>query len=157
MGDALAVCLMEKKGFNVSDFAKLHPGGTLGKKLYLRVHDLFIDNEKPQVSPHHSLKEIILEMTKKRLGVTAVVDEERNLLGIITDGDLRRMLEKNGLENIQAKDIMTKEPKTIEPNEMAINALDVMRQSEIVHLIVTENKKYLGVIHLHDLVKEGLI
>jgi arabinose-5-phosphate isomerase len=157
MGDALAVCLMEKKGFNVSDFAKLHPGGTLGKKLYLRVHDLYIDNEKPKVLPHHSLKEIILEMTKKRLGVTAVVDKEDNLLGIITDGDLRRMLEKNGLEKITAEDIMTGEPKTIEPGEMAINALDLMRQGEIVHLIVTQNKKYLGVVHLHDLVKEGLI
>jgi arabinose-5-phosphate isomerase len=157
MGDALAVCLMEKKGFNVADFAKLHPGGALGKKLYLRVADLFVDNEKPKVLFSQSLKEIILEMTQKRLGVTAVVDEKDELLGVITDGDLRRMLEKNGLNHIIAQDIMTRNPKTIEPFEMAVNALDIMRQSEIVHLIVTENNRYLGVIHLHDLVKEGLI
>jgi arabinose-5-phosphate isomerase len=157
MGDAIAICLMEHKGFNVSDFAKLHPGGTLGKKLYLRVNDLYIDNEKPKVNPEQSLKEVIVEMTKKRLGVTAVIDSDNNLLGIITDGDLRRMLEKNGLDAIKAKDIMTKNPKTIQPSEMAINALDILRQNEIVHLVVVENKKYLGIIHLHDLVKEGLL
>ena len=157
VGDAIAICLMEQKGFNVADFAKLHPGGALGKKLYLRVKDLYIENEKPQVNPEQSLKEVIVEMTRKRLGVTAVIDEHHNLLGIITDGDLRRMLEKNGLDLIQAKDIMTKNPKTIEPAEMAVNALDLMRQNEIVHLAVVENKKYLGIIHLHDLVKEGLL
>jgi arabinose-5-phosphate isomerase len=157
IGDAIAICLMEQKGFNVSDFAKLHPGGALGKKLYLRVRDLYLDNEKPQVVPEQSLKEVIVEMTQKRLGVTAVTDAENNLLGIITDGDLRRMLEKNGLEEVQAKDIMTKNPKTIGPGEMAVNALDIMRQNEIVHLAVVENKKYLGIIHLHDLVKEGLL
>ena len=157
IGDAIAICLMEQKGFNVADFAKLHPGGALGKKLYLRVSDLYVENEKPEVLPHQSLKEVIVEMTKKRLGVTAVTDKEQNLLGIITDGDLRRMLEKNGLDFIQAKDIMTKNPKAIGPSEMAINALDIMRQNEIVHLVVVENKKYLGIIHLHDLVKEGLL
>ena len=157
MGDAIAVCLMEKRGFDVSDFAKLHPGGTLGKKLYLRVQDLYTENEKPQVTAEQSLKEVIVEMTKKRLGVTAVVDEEEKLLGIITDGDLRRMLEKNGIHDIQAKDIMTRNPRTIGPNEMAINALDCMRRSEITQLAVTENERYLGIIHLHDLVKEGLI
>ena len=157
IGDAIAICLMEQKGFNVSDFAKLHPGGALGKKLYLRVRDLYLDNEKPQVVPEQSLKEVIVEMTQKRLGVTAVTDVENNLLGIITDGDLRRMLEKNGLDGVKAKDIMTKNPKTIGPGEMAVNALDIMRQNEIVHLAVVENKKYLGIIHLHDLVKEGLL
>ena len=157
IGDAIAICLMEQKGFEVSDFAKLHPGGALGKKLYLRVYDLYIDNEKPQVKLTQSLKEVIVEMTKKRLGVTAVTNDEGHLLGIITDGDLRRMLEKNGLDFIQAKDIMTKNPKTIGPTEMAVNALDLMRQNEIVHLVVIENKKYLGIIHLHDLVKEGLL
>jgi arabinose-5-phosphate isomerase len=157
IGDAIAICLMEQKGFNVSDFAKLHPGGALGKKLYLRVRDLYLDNEKPQVVPEQSLKEVIVEMTKKRLGVTAVNDAENHLLGIITDGDLRRMLEKNGLEVVQAKDIMTKNPKTRGPGDMAVNALDIMRQNEIVHLAVVENKKYLGIIHLHDLVKEGLL
>ena len=157
IGDAIAICLMEQKGFNVSDFAKLHPGGALGKKLYLRVRDLYIDNEKPRVVPEQSLKEVIVEMTEKRLGVTAVTDAENHLIGIITDGDLRRMLEKKGLDEVQAKDIMTKNPKTIEPHEMAVNALDIMRQNEIVHLAVVENKKYLGIIHLHDLVKEGLL
>lgn len=157
IGDAIAICLMEQRGFEVSDFAKLHPGGALGKKLYMRVRDLYVDNEKPQVKPTQSLKEVIVEMTKKRLGVTAVTDDEGYLLGIITDGDLRRMLEKNGLDFIQAKDIMTKNPKTIGPSEMAVNALDLMRQNEIVHLAVIENKKYLGIIHLHDLVKEGLL
>ncbi len=157
IGDAIAICLMEQKGFNVADFAKLHPGGTLGKKLYLRVNDLYVDNEKPQVYPDQFLKEVIVEMTKKRLGVTAVVKQDGELLGIITDGDLRRMLEKNGLDQIKAKDIMTTGPKTIGPSEMAVNALDIMRQNEIVHLAVVENKKYLGIIHLHDLVKEGLL
>ena len=157
MGDAIAVCLMEQKGFEVADFAKLHPGGALGKKLYLRVQDLYIDNEKPQVGPDCSLKEVIVEMTKKRLGVTAVINKDNDLLGIITDGDLRRMLERNGLDHVLAKDIMTADPKTIEPSEMAVNALDIMRKKEITHLVVAENKKYLGIIHLHDLVKEGLL
>jgi arabinose-5-phosphate isomerase len=157
IGDAIAICLMEQKGFNVADFAKLHPGGTLGKKLYLRVKDLYEDNEKPNVYPENSLKEVIVEMTKKRLGVTVVTSSDETVLGVITDGDLRRMLEKNGLEFIHAKDIMTKNPKTIGPDEMAVNALDIMRQNEIVHLVVVENKKYLGIIHLHDLVKEGLL
>lgn len=157
MGDAIAICLMEQKGFDVADFAKLHPGGALGKKLYLRVQDLYADNEKPQVGPDGSLKEVIVEMTEKRLGVTAVVDQEGDLLGIITDGDLRRMLERNGLDHIRARDIMSKNPKTIAPSEMAINALDIMRKNEITQLAVAENKKYLGIIHLHDLVKEGLI
>lgn len=157
MGDAIAICLMEEKGFNVSDFAKLHPGGALGKKLYLRVHDLYIDNEKPAVGPDQSLKEVIVEMTEKRLGVTAVTDQNGILLGIITDGDLRRMLERNGLDHITAKDIMSLHPKTIAPAEMAVNALDIMRKNEITQLVVAENKKYLGIIHLHDLVKEGLI
>jgi arabinose-5-phosphate isomerase len=157
MGDALAVCLMEQKGFNTADFAKLHPGGTLGKKLYLRVNDLYTDNEKPQVGPDASLKEIIVEMTRKRLGVTAVVDGNKSLLGIITDGDLRRMLERDGLEKVSARNIMTPEPKTIAPNAMAVEALDIMRTNEITQLAVAENNRYLGIIHLHDLVKEGLL
>jgi len=158
MGDALAVVLMELKGFNSDDFAKFHPGGTLGKKLYLRVSDLYKDNEKPQVFPNQTLKEVIMEMTKKRLGVTAVVDSENNLLGIITDGDLRRMLEKGGsINTATASDIMTSNPKSIGPGELAIDALDVLRKKEITQLVVTENGKYIGIIHLHDLVKEGLI
>ncbi len=157
MGDVIAVCLMKKKGFNVADFAKLHPGGALGKKLYLRVSDLYVENEKPEVRPDQLLKEVILEMTRKRMGVTAVTAKDGTLAGIITDGDLRRMLERNGLENIRAKDIMTKNPKVVLPSEMAVNALDIMRKAEITHLVVAENGKYLGMIHLHDLVKEGLI
>lgn len=158
MGDALAVTLMEIKGFKSDDFAKFHPGGTLGKKLYLKVADLFIINEKPMVFPNHTLKEVIFEMTKKRLGATAVVDEENNLLGIITDGDLRRMLEKNGdLEKKSAKDIMTATPKTISADALAVEALDMMRKKEITQLIVVDNGKYSGILHLHDLIREGLI
>jgi arabinose-5-phosphate isomerase len=158
MGDALAVCLMEGRGFNMEDFAKLHPGGTLGKKLYLRVSDLYTDNEKPVVKTDQSVKEVILEMTKKRLGVTAVTGADGKLAGIITDGDLRRMLEKSdSIENIKARDILTQKPKTIAPSEMAVNALDIMRKNEIMQLVVEENGIYLGIIHLHDLVKEGLI
>lgn len=158
MGDALAVTLMEIKGFKSDDFAKFHPGGTLGKKLYLKVADLFIINEKPMVFPNHTLKEVIIEMTKKRLGATAVVDEENNLLGIITDGDLRRMLEKNGdLEKKSAKDIMTATPKTISADALAVEALDMMRKKEITQLIVVDNGKYSGILHLHDLIREGLI
>ena len=158
MGDAIAVCLMEKRGFNMEDFAKLHPGGALGKKLYLRVADLYPDNEKPQVTTDQSVKEVILEMTKKRLGVTAVIGGDGKLAGIITDGDLRRMLERSdSIENIRARDILTQKPKTIAPAEMAVNALDIMRKNEIMQLVVEENGNYLGIIHLHDLVKEGLI
>lgn len=158
MGDALAVCLMELKGFQSDDFAKFHPGGTLGKKLYLRVSDLYADNEKPKVLPAQSLKEVIVEMTAKRLGITAVVDSDNNLLGIITDGDLRRMLEKTvAIDKVKAGDIMTVNPQTIGPDELAVEALDLLRKKEISQLAVTENGKYLGIIHLHDLIREGLI
>ena len=158
MGDALAVALMELKGFASDDFARFHPGGTLGKKLYLRVADLYVINEKPKVFPGQSLKEVIIEITKKRLGATAVVDEQNNLLGIITDGDLRRMLEKNGdLEKKSAKEIMTATPKTISPDALAVEALDLMRNKEITQLVVVDNGKYSGIIHLHDLIREGLI
>lgn len=158
MGDAIAICLMELKGFRSDDFAKFHPGGALGKKLYLRVSDLYIDNEKPCVLTGQSLKEVIVEMTAKRLGITAVIDGDRNLLGIITDGDLRRMLEKNtAIDAIRADDIMTSSPLTIAPDEMAVDALDILRKKEISQLAVTENGKYLGILHLHDLIREGLI
>ncbi|HEV7620677.1 MAG TPA: CBS domain-containing protein, partial [Flavisolibacter sp.] len=158
MGDAIAICLMEKRGFNIEDFAKLHPGGTLGKKLYLRVSDLYTENQKPVVRSDQSLKEVIMEMTRKRLGVTAVIGFDNKLKGVITDGDLRRMLEKSdSIDNIEARDIMTENPKTILPSEMAVNALDIMRKNEIMQLIVSENETYLGIIHLHDLLKEGLI
>jgi arabinose-5-phosphate isomerase len=158
IGDALTVCLMESRGFNSDDFAKFHPGGTLGKKLYLHVADLFINNEKPVVSSESFLKDVILEITKKRLGVTVVLNESNNLAGIITDGDLRRMLEK-GLYNadVKAKEIMTTDPKTIESTELAVTALDIMRKKNITQLVVTTEGKYVGIIHLHDLVREGII
>jgi len=158
MGDAIAVCLMERRGFALEDFAKLHPGGALGKKLYLRVSDLYTEHEKPLVNVNQTLREVIVEMTEKRLGITAVVSETGKLEGIITDGDLRRMLEKTSdIHQIQAKDIMTRNPKIISPHEMAVNALDLMRKNEIMQLVVEDNGNYLGIIHLHDLIKEGLI
>ncbi len=158
MGDALAICLMELNGFQSQDFAKFHPGGSLGKKLYLRVSDLYADNEKPQVLADQSVKEVIVEMTAKRLGITAVVESDGSLLGIITDGDLRRMLEKNSdIEKVKAGDIMTRNPKTIGSDELAISALDVLRKNEISQLAVTNGRKYEGIIHLHDLIREGLI
>jgi arabinose-5-phosphate isomerase len=158
MGDVLAVVLMELKGFGSDDFAKFHPGGALGKKLYLRVADLYKENEKPKVLASQSLKDVIIEISKKRLGATAVVDEKNTLLGIITDGDLRRMLEKNGnIEKTLAKDIMSAKPKTISADELAIDALDLMRKNEITQLVVTNGEKYAGIIHLHDLIREGLI
>lgn len=158
MGDAIAVCLMERKGFNADGFARFHPGGALGKKLYLRVADLYVDNEKPRVNTDATIKEVIMEMTNKRLGVTAVTDLQGMLAGIITDGDLRRMLEKtDDIQAIAAKDIMTQRPKTVAPAEMAVNALDLMRSNSITTLAVVEDGRYLGILHLHDLVKEGLI
>lgn len=158
MGDAMAVCLMEIKGFNSNDFAKYHPGGTLGKRLYLRVEELASQNAKPKVLPTATLKEVIVEMTAKRLGATAVVNETDNIVGIITDGDLRRMLEKaTSFENLQAKDIMSSKPKTVEADVLAVLALEEMRKNDISQLVVEMDKKYAGIIHLHDLVKEGII
>ena len=149
---------MELKGFNGTDFAKFHPGGTLGKKLYLRVEDLSAQNAKPAVFATATLKEVIMEMTQKRLGATVVINEAENILGIITDGDLRRMLEKtDSFDKLTAKDIMSTQPRTIEAGELAVNALDKIRAANISQLIVEENGKYKGIIHLHDLVKEGII
>jgi len=158
MGDAIATCLIELKGFGSDDFAKLHPGGMLGKKLYLRISDIYTDNERPSVLLHQSLREVIVEITKKRLGATAVVDKEKTLRGIITDGDLRRMLERNHVsENILAENIMSPHAKTIDPDELAVNALDLMRKHEISQIVVARGGKYLGMVHLHDLLKEGFI
>ena len=158
MGDALAVCLMEAKGFTSADFAKFHPGGALGKKLYLRVNDLSKLNEQPSVMETSTLKEVIVEITKKRLGLTAVINDNNELCGVITDGDLRRMLEKGvDLEKTTAKDIMSVSPKTIAQDALAVQALDVMRKHNITQLLVAEDKNYVGVIHLHDLIREGLI
>ncbi len=158
MGDVLAVCLMEIKGFKDADFAKYHPGGNLGKRLYLKVSDLIVNNPIPKVLPTATLKEVIIEITQKRLGVTAVVDTANTIQGIITDGDLRRMLEhNNNIEYITAVDILTKNPKTIAPNTMAVDALDVFALYDISQLVVTENGHYLGILHLHDLIKEGIM
>ncbi len=158
MGDALAICLMELKGFGSKDFAQFHPGGLLGKKLYLRVSDLSNQNEKPTVLPTATLKELIIEMTNKRLGVAVVINDKNLVEGIITDGDLRRMLENtNDITNITAKDIMTVQPKYIAYNALATEALDIMRQKNITQLVVIENQIFAGVIHLHDLIREGII
>lgn len=158
MGDALAITLMELKGFGTEDFARFHPGGTLGKKLYLRVNDLSIHNAKPSVSPDASLKEVIMEMTSKRLGATAVVGKAHELLGIITDGDLRRMLEKNAdTSKVLAKDIMSSTPTSIQKDALAVEALEVLRSKDISQLPVMDGKIFSGFIHLHDLVKEGII
>lgn len=157
MGDALAVCLIKCREFGSRDFAKYHPGGALGKKLYLRVSDLYSQNEKPEVSPTASLKEVILEISSKRLGVTAVV-ENGALVGIITDGDLRRMLSREGdFQNLLASDIMSTQPKTLAGDSMAIEAAAQMKSRNISQLLIAEGKKYLGVVHFHDLLKEGLL
>ncbi len=157
MGDAIAVCLMELKGFGDKDFAKYHPGGNLGKRLYLKVKDLVSDSVAPKVLPSATLKEVIVEITEKRLGVTAVVDNENNVIGIITDGDLRRMLERSdNIKNITAKDILTHNPKTIEPFIMAVDALETFALYDISQLIVAENGQYIGILHLHELIKEGI-
>ena len=158
MGDALAVALMEQRGFTSADFAKFHPGGALGKKLYLRVSDLYVQNEKPAVGPDALLKEVILEISKKRLGMTAVLDEQGVMLGIITDGDLRRMLEKTtNLNDINAVQIMTPNPKTIDADAPAIDAMELMRANNITQLPVVVDNRYAGVIHLHDLIREGIL
>lgn len=158
MGDIIAVCLMNLNGFSGRDFAKYHPGGNLGKRLYLRVEDLSKQNSLPKVLASASLKEVIVEITEKRLGLTAVVDEKNQIVGIITDGDLRRMLEKSDhIEHIKASDILSAHPKTIEPQTLAVEALNTLRENDISALLVAENNIYLGVLHLHDLVKEGIV
>jgi arabinose-5-phosphate isomerase len=158
MGDALAITLMELKGFGPEDFARFHPGGTLGKKLYLRVHDLCIHNAKPEVTAKATLKEVIMEMTSKRLGATAVTGASGELLGIITDGDLRRMLEKNAdPASAQAGEIMSSKPTTIQRDALAVEALEILRTKDISQLPVMNGKVYAGFIHIHDLIKEGII
>lgn len=158
MGDVLAVCLMELNGFTGQDFARYHPGGNLGKRLYLRVADLIQANEKPSVRPTASLKEVIVEITEKRLGVTAVTNSENQVIGIITDGDLRRMLERsNDISHITAKDILSPHPKTVVTSLLAVEALDILRKNDISQLIVEEQGQYLGILHLHDLVREGIV
>lgn len=157
MGDALAVCLLECREFSSTDFAKYHPGGSLGKRLYLTVGDLAAQNEKPFVSSDATVKEVIIEITRNRLGAVAVVDEGK-LSGIITDGNIRRMLNNNNtIDGLTAANIMTKSPKYIDKNELAVNALEILRVNNITQILVGTESKFEGFIHLHDLLKEGII
>ncbi|MBP1839770.1 KpsF/GutQ family sugar-phosphate isomerase [Formosa algae] len=158
MGDALAVCLLEVRGFSSRDFAKYHPGGALGKKLYLRVLDISSQNNKPEVHPDTNIKEVIMNISKNMLGVTAVIENQK-IVGIITDGDLRRMLTKtDNFISLTAKDIMGVAPKVINEHAMAIKALELMETNDISQLLVCDdNDSYAGVVHIHDLIKEGII
>ena len=157
IGDAIAICLLELRKFTKDDFAKFHPGGILGKKLFLKVKDLSKKNESPEVNPTSSLKDVILEISHKRLGVTAVTLDKK-ILGIITDGDLRRMLSNtDNINNISAMDIMSKKPKTINQNSLAVEAIELMKLNGISSLLVVDDDKYIGVVHIHDLINEGII
>ena len=158
IGDALAVCLLHLRGFTPDDFARVHPGGSLGKKLYMRVSDIFTQVNAPKVNLEDKIRTIILEMTSKRLGATAVINPDNSVAGIITDGDLRRMLQRNdSVDNVTAKDIMSVNPKSIEKKELAILAFNKMESHKITQLIVTDGGKYAGMIHLHDILKEGIV
>jgi arabinose-5-phosphate isomerase len=158
MGDALAVCLLELRNFSSQDFAEFHPGGALGKQLYLKVSDIYLQHQLPSVGPDAALKDVIIEISSKRLGCTAVTNGNKILLGIITDGDLRRMLEKNIDPNsIKASEIMTRNPKSIDKDEFAVKALQVMQQNNITQLVVLDGEQVAGFIHLHDLLKEGIV
>ena len=157
MGDALSVCLLNLRGFSSKDFAKYHPGGALGKKLYLRVGDITAQNQQPQVSPNTNVKDVIVEISEKMLGVTAVIENEK-IVGIITDGDIRRMLRNNdSFTHLTAADIMSKNPKTIAPDAMAVDALEMLEENKISVLIAEENGKYAGVVHIHNLIREGIL
>ena len=157
MGDALAISLLSCRGFSSEDFARFHPGGSLGKRMYLKVSDIYINNEKPEVGLGDNVKTLIMEISSKRLGAAAVVNNGK-LLGIITDGDLRRMLEQNGdINTLKAEDIMTRAPKAIDEDELVVNALELMRQNKITQLPVLKEGKYMGIVHMHDIIKEGII
>ncbi len=157
MGDALAVALLECRGFTVDDFARFHPGGTLGKKLYLKVSDLYVNNELPKVDVDADIKSTLMEISSKRLGTSAVI-EKGKLVGIITDGDIRRMLEKNiPIDQFKASDIMTHNPRTLDKNTLVVDALSVMRKNNITQILVVDGINYVGVVHLHDILKEGII
>lgn len=158
MGDALAVCLLKMRGFSQQDFAKIHPGGSLGKKLYTRVKDLIDRGVRPNVNEEENIQNTIINISSNRLGSTVVVDKEGNLLGIITDGDVRRMLEKGfSLKSLKAKDIMSVNPKTIEADELAVNAFNMMEKNKITSIVVLERGKYIGLVHIHDIIREGLV
>ena len=159
MGDALAMTLLKLRGFTAADFAKVHPGGALGKRLYIRVQDLISHNAIPSVKESADIDEVIIEISSKMLGATAVTDAQGKLIGIITDGDLRRMLQKKvDLNSVRAKDIMSSNPKTISKEELAVKAFATMEEKKITQLIVTdENNKYCGIIHIHDILREGVV
>lgn len=158
LGDALAICLLEMRGFTASDFGKYHPGGALGKKLYLKVNDIFPNNSFPTVQKKSSIKDVIVEISAKRLGITVVMDDSGKMVGVITDGDIRRMLDKfDTLNGLVAEDIMNTNPKTIDHDEYAINALHDMQDKNITQLVVVKNGHAVGIVHLHDLLKEGLV
>lgn len=157
MGDCIATTLLALRGFTAKDFAQYHPGGSLGKKLYLRVSDLYQIHQRPLSRLNDALKEVIMEITSSRLGATVVTDGNNKVLGIITDGDLRRMLTSNAdVDKLTAKDIMSTDPKTIQKNEMAVQALEIMRANSITQIIVVDGEEYLGIVHLHDLLNEGI-
>jgi len=158
MGDALAVSLLKLKDFTSSDFAKYHPGGALGKRLYLRVRDLIAKHEKPEVKATASIKDVIIEISNKRLGVTAVVDDHSKIIGIITDGDLRRMLaETTDINSLKASDIMSASPKTLSSDAMAVEAKELLEENNISQVLIQDDNKYQGVVHIHDLIKEGIL
>lgn len=158
MGDALAVSLLQIRGFDSNDFAKFHPGGALGKQLYMRVSDLAIHNMRPEVNENATIREIIIEISSKRLGATAVINEKKEIVGIITDGDLRRMMQKyDNVDPLIATDIMSKNPKTIHAEELAVNAFKTMKDNNITQMLVVENSKYTGIIHIHDILREGIL
>ena len=157
LGDALAVCLLEMKHFGSSDFAKYHPGGALGKRLYLKVSDIVVHNQKPEVSPDTDIKKVIVEISAKMLGAAAAIDQG-HIVGVVTDGDIRRMLSKTDtIKGLTAKDIMSVRPKTIDFDSLAIDALNLMEKNKITQLLVTQDGKYAGIIHLHNLIQEGLL
>jgi arabinose-5-phosphate isomerase len=158
LGDALAISLLSLKGFTPDDFARFHPGGALGKQLYLRVRDLYVMHERPVVPPDAGIPDIIHEISSKRLGATAVLDADGQLLGVITDGDLRRMLLRGtDISALHAKDILSVGPKTIGPDALAVEALGMMREHSITQLLVMDGAHYEGIVHLHDLLREGLV
>jgi arabinose-5-phosphate isomerase len=157
MGDALAICLLELKGFTSSDFAKYHPGGALGKKLYLRVADIVVNNQKPQVDVNSNVKEVIVEISEKMLGVTAVI-ENGKVVGVVTDGDIRRMLSKyDNINGLTAKDIMTSSPKSVDVDTLAVTALELLQEKGISQLLAFDNGAYAGVVHIHNLINEGIL
>ena len=158
MGDALAVCLLKMRGFSPEDFAKYHPGGSLGKRLYLRVEDVIDKDVRPSVSPDETIQNTIINISQNRLGATVVLDSDNNLMGIITDGDVRRMVEKGEpLSSLKARDIMSRNPKVIGKGDLAVNAFSIMEKNKITSVVVLDEGKYVGLIHIHDVLREGIV